>query len=47
MKEAVEALSRAAEIREHNAAGHGEQCGHYAGNDRARTQPLGARKWTM
>jgi HD-GYP domain-containing protein (c-di-GMP phosphodiesterase class II) len=30
MKEAVEALSRAAEIREHNAAGHGEQCGHYA-----------------
>jgi diguanylate cyclase (GGDEF)-like protein len=31
MKEAVEALSRAAELREHNAAGHGEQCGHYAG----------------
>jgi diguanylate cyclase (GGDEF)-like protein len=30
MKEAVEALSRAAEIREHNAAGHGEQCAHYA-----------------
>jgi len=30
MKEAVEALSRAAELREHNAAGHGEQCGHYA-----------------
>jgi diguanylate cyclase (GGDEF)-like protein len=31
MKEAVEALSRAAEVREHNAAGHGEQCGHYCG----------------
>jgi diguanylate cyclase (GGDEF)-like protein len=31
MKEAVEALSRAAELREHSAAGHGEQCGHYAG----------------
>src|SRR5271157_4650720 len=31
MKEAVEALSRAAELREHNAAGHGERCGHYAG----------------
>ncbi len=31
MKEAVEALSRAAELREHNAAGHGEQCAHYAG----------------
>jgi diguanylate cyclase (GGDEF)-like protein len=31
MKEAVEVLSRAAELREHNAAGHGEQCGHYAG----------------
>ena len=31
MKEAVEALSRAAELREHNAAGHGEQCGHYTG----------------
>jgi diguanylate cyclase (GGDEF)-like protein len=30
-KEAVEALSRAAELREHNAAGHGEQCAHYAG----------------
>ncbi|MGA9902352.1 MAG: diguanylate cyclase [Terriglobales bacterium] len=30
MKEAVEALSRAAELREHNASGHGEQCGHYA-----------------
>jgi two-component system cell cycle response regulator len=31
LKEAVEALSRAAELREHNAAGHGEQCAHYAG----------------
>jgi diguanylate cyclase (GGDEF)-like protein len=31
MNEAVEALSRAAELREHNAAGHGERCGHYAG----------------
>ena len=31
MKEAVEALSHAAELREPNAAGHGEQCGHYAG----------------
>ena len=31
MKEAVEALTRAAELREHNASGHGEQCGHYAG----------------
>src|SRR5229473_2212390 len=31
MKEAVEALSRAAELREQYAAGHGEQCGHYAG----------------
>jgi len=31
MKEAIEALSRAAELREHNAAGHGEQCAHYAG----------------
>ncbi len=30
MKEAVEALARAAELRELNAAGHGEQCGHYA-----------------
>src|SRR5271165_4549831 len=30
MKEAVEALSRAAELREHNASGHGDQCGHYA-----------------
>jgi HD-GYP domain-containing protein (c-di-GMP phosphodiesterase class II) len=31
IKEAVEALARAAELREHNAAGHGEHCGHYAG----------------
>jgi diguanylate cyclase (GGDEF)-like protein len=31
MQEAVEALSRAAELREHNATGHGEQCAHYAG----------------
>src|SRR5260370_33591007 len=31
MKDAVEALSRAAELREHNASGHGEQCGHYTG----------------
>ena len=31
LKEAVEALSRAAELREHNVSGHGEQCGHYAG----------------
>src|SRR5271167_93716 len=30
MREAVEALARAAELRELNAAGHGEQCGHYA-----------------
>jgi diguanylate cyclase (GGDEF)-like protein len=31
IKEALEALSRAAELREQNAAGHGEQCGRYAG----------------
>ncbi len=31
MTEAVEALSHAAELREPNAAGHGEQCGRYAG----------------
>ena len=31
IKEALEALSRAAELREHNAAGHGEQCGNYGG----------------
>ncbi len=30
IKEAVEALSHAAELRQHNAAGHGEQCRHYA-----------------
>jgi diguanylate cyclase (GGDEF)-like protein len=29
--QAVEALARAAELREQYAAGHGEQCGHYAG----------------
>src|SRR6202167_4835109 len=31
IKEGVEALLRAAELREHNAAGHGEQCSHYTG----------------
>ncbi|MGA2459722.1 MAG: HD domain-containing phosphohydrolase, partial [Terriglobales bacterium] len=31
MKEAVEALSHAAELRVPDAVGHGEQCGHYAG----------------
>jgi diguanylate cyclase (GGDEF)-like protein len=31
LKEAIEALSRAAELRELNAPGHGEQCAHYAG----------------
>ncbi len=31
MKEAVEALSHAAELRAPDAAGHGEQCGHFAG----------------
>ena len=31
MKEAVEALSHAAELRTPDATGHGEQCGHYAG----------------
>ncbi len=30
IKEAVETLARAAELRERNVAGHGEQCGHYA-----------------
>jgi len=30
LREAIEALARAAELREHNAAGHGEQCAHYA-----------------
>ncbi len=31
IKQAVEALARAAELREQYAAGHGEQCGRYAG----------------
>jgi diguanylate cyclase (GGDEF)-like protein len=31
LREAVEALALAAEMREPNAPGHGEQCGHYAG----------------
>jgi len=31
LREGVEALTRASELREHNASGHGEQCGHYAG----------------
>src|SRR5450755_1952236 len=31
MREAVEALTRAAELREHYAAGHGEQCADYSG----------------
>jgi len=31
LQEAIEALSRAAELREVSAGGHGEQCGHYAG----------------
>ena len=31
LKEAIEALARAAELRELNASGHGEQCAHYAG----------------
>ena len=31
LKEAIEALSRASELRELNAVGHGEQCAHYAG----------------
>jgi diguanylate cyclase (GGDEF)-like protein len=31
LKEAIESLSRAAELRELNAAGHGEQSAHYAG----------------
>ena len=30
LREAVEALARAAELRELHAAGHGEQCGRYA-----------------
>lgn len=31
IREAVEALARAAELRQHTAPGHGELCGHYAG----------------
>jgi diguanylate cyclase (GGDEF)-like protein len=31
LKEAIEALARALELRELNAFGHGEQCAHYAG----------------
>ena len=31
IREAIEALTQAAELREVNASGHGEQCGHYAG----------------
>jgi len=31
LRGAIEALSRAAELRELNASGHGEQCAHYAG----------------
>ena len=31
LREAIEALAQAAELRELNAATHGEQCGHYAG----------------
>jgi len=31
VREAVEALAQAAEHREPNASGHGDQCGHYAG----------------
>ena len=31
LREAVEALAQAAELREPNAATHGEQCGHFAG----------------
>jgi diguanylate cyclase (GGDEF)-like protein len=30
LREAIEALARAAELRELHAAGHGERCGHYA-----------------
>jgi len=30
LREAVETLAQAAELREPNASGHGEQCGHYA-----------------
>ncbi len=31
LKEGIEALTRASEMREPHAAGHGEQCGHYSG----------------
>ena len=31
LREAVEALAQAADLREANTSGHGEQCGHYAG----------------
>jgi diguanylate cyclase (GGDEF)-like protein len=31
LREAVEALAQASELREPNASGHGEQCGHYSG----------------
>jgi HD-GYP domain-containing protein (c-di-GMP phosphodiesterase class II) len=31
LREGIEALARASELRDHNASGHGEQCGHYAG----------------
>ena len=31
LKEGIETLTRATEMREPHAAGHGEQCGHYAG----------------
>lgn len=31
LREGIETLSRASELREPNASGHGEQCGHYAG----------------
>jgi len=31
LREAIEALAQAAELREPNATTHGEQCGHYAG----------------
>ncbi|HUM07077.1 MAG TPA: diguanylate cyclase [Terriglobales bacterium] len=30
LRQGMEALTRASELREHNASGHGEQCGHYA-----------------
>ncbi|MBI3478552.1 MAG: diguanylate cyclase [Acidobacteria bacterium] len=31
LREGIETLNRASEMRELHAAGHGEQCGHYAG----------------